>query len=292
MPSNGSSPAFVTDALTGCVSVPSSGVSNGFSNGVAGYAFNGNACTTCSGYGGPAGAVGVFGKGWATANNGHVWGLDTTSGNDVGTSGNMVFGYEADVYSQGTTPIGAGILLSLRGTTQSTAFPAIDIQTPQSTALWTNALQVDTGAVSSSGDALQVSPFATSAGSNSPPIALIGVNSSGTQQQVFLQARGSTPAAGNLPLVALLIGSFGTSPQTSTVLSFGGATGLGAGTLILSGPLSLPTFTVSTLPSASTAGAGAMVRVSDASTFTVGTCTGGGSDFMIAISNGSTWSCH
>lgn len=51
-------------------------------------------------------------------------------------------------------------------------------------------------------------------------------------------------------------------------------------------------YTVSTLPSASTAGAGAMALVSDASTFTVGTCTGGGSDFMLAVSNGTTWSCH
>jgi len=53
-----------------------------------------------------------------------------------------------------------------------------------------------------------------------------------------------------------------------------------------------PTFTISGLPSASTAGAGAMVVVTDATTFTPGTCTGGGSDYMIAVSNGSTWSCH
>lgn len=58
-----------------------------------------------------------------------------------------------------------------------------------------------------------------------------------------------------------------------------------------SGPV-VPSYTVSTLPSASTAGAGAVVRVSDATTFTVGTCTGGGSDTMLAISDGSAWSCH
>lgn len=51
-------------------------------------------------------------------------------------------------------------------------------------------------------------------------------------------------------------------------------------------------YTVATLPSASTMGAGAQVTVSDASTFNVGTCTGGGSDYMTAISNGTTWSCH
>lgn len=51
-------------------------------------------------------------------------------------------------------------------------------------------------------------------------------------------------------------------------------------------------YTVATLPSAVTAAAGAQVTVTDATTFTPGTCTGGGSDFMIAISNGTTWSCH
>jgi hypothetical protein len=51
-------------------------------------------------------------------------------------------------------------------------------------------------------------------------------------------------------------------------------------------------YTVAALPSASTSGAGAQVTVTDATTFTPGTCTGGGSDYMIAISNGSTWSCH
>jgi len=51
-------------------------------------------------------------------------------------------------------------------------------------------------------------------------------------------------------------------------------------------------YTVSTLPSAATAGAGATVVVTDASTFTPGTCTGSGSDYMIAVSNGTSWSCH
>jgi hypothetical protein len=57
-------------------------------------------------------------------------------------------------------------------------------------------------------------------------------------------------------------------------------------------PVTPKVYTVSTLPSAATAGAGAMVQVSDATSFTPGTCTGGGSDYMLAVSNGSTWSCH
>jgi hypothetical protein len=51
-------------------------------------------------------------------------------------------------------------------------------------------------------------------------------------------------------------------------------------------------YTVGSLPTASLWGAGAKVMVVDASAFTVGTCVGGGSDPMTAISNGTTWSCH
>lgn len=51
-------------------------------------------------------------------------------------------------------------------------------------------------------------------------------------------------------------------------------------------------YTVATLPTAASAQAGAQVTVTDATTFTPGACVGGGSDFMIAISNGTTWSCH
>lgn len=51
-------------------------------------------------------------------------------------------------------------------------------------------------------------------------------------------------------------------------------------------------YTVATLPSASSLPAGKQVVVSDATTFTPGTCTGGGSDYMIAVTNGTTWSCH
>lgn len=54
----------------------------------------------------------------------------------------------------------------------------------------------------------------------------------------------------------------------------------------------LQPYTVGNLPSASTVKAGTTVVVTDATTFTVGTCTGGGSDTMLAVSNGTTWSCH
>jgi hypothetical protein len=51
-------------------------------------------------------------------------------------------------------------------------------------------------------------------------------------------------------------------------------------------------YTVATLPSASTLGAGAMLVVTDAASTTIGTCAGGGSTIMIAVSTGSAWTCH
>lgn len=58
------------------------------------------------------------------------------------------------------------------------------------------------------------------------------------------------------------------------------------------GIVTIPIYAIASLPSAATSGAGAHVIVSDALTYTPGTCTNGGSDYMIAVSNGTTWSCH
>jgi hypothetical protein len=54
----------------------------------------------------------------------------------------------------------------------------------------------------------------------------------------------------------------------------------------------LQPYLVANLPSASSVKSGTTVVVTDATTFTVGTCTGGGSDTMLAVSNGTSWSCH
>jgi hypothetical protein len=57
--------------------------------------------------------------------------------------------------------------------------------------------------------------------------------------------------------------------------------------------LALGALTVSTLPSASTANAGTMFRVSDSTTISTEgqTCSGGGSTTALAFSNGSVWKC-
>lgn len=55
----------------------------------------------------------------------------------------------------------------------------------------------------------------------------------------------------------------------------------------------LPHYTVATLPSPVTIGAGGTVVISDCTTTTVGPlCTGGGTNYMLAISNGTVWTTH
>jgi len=73
----------------------------------------------------------------------------------------------------------------------------------------------------------------------------------------------------------------GTPPTTNSAMAYSiGPTGV-----------SLLPYTVATLPAAATY-AYQEVIVTDATTYTVGTCTGGGSDTMLAVSNGTSWSCH
>jgi hypothetical protein len=71
---------------------------------------------------------------------------------------------------------------------------------------------------------------------------------------------------------------------------------LGAGTGC---DASVPVYTVSTLPAATSLPPGTMVEVSDtvgvsysSTSFTQTTCTGGGTNYAIAITDGTNWSCH
>jgi hypothetical protein len=85
---------------------------------------------------------------------------------------------------------------------------------------------------------------------------------------------------------------------TTKLAGFGTSTGAqGAGYTEVayigtSGDIHPKVYAVASLPSASTIGAGGVLMVSDSSSTTVGTCTGGGSNYMTAISNGTTWVCH
>jgi hypothetical protein len=70
----------------------------------------------------------------------------------------------------------------------------------------------------------------------------------------------------------------------------------GVSALNITGTVEVTTqhYTVATLPSASTAGTGAMVVITDCTTSSVSQtqCTGGGTNVMLGVSNGSTWTVH
>jgi hypothetical protein len=83
---------------------------------------------------------------------------------------------------------------------------------------------------------------------------------------------------------------FGSSSSSDPALtldspSFGAA-------LRIKQALILGTYTVSTLPPASEVGQGALAIVTDALSVAPGDCSGAGSTYMIAISNGTSWTCH
>lgn len=83
-----------------------------------------------------------------------------------------------------------------------------------------------------------------------------------------------------------------TATSSATLLSGNAPVSQFSYTGTFSGGLNTHVYTVSALPAASSVAAGLQFIVSDATSFTPGTCTGGGSDYMIAVSNGTTWSCH
>lgn len=117
---------------------------------------------------------------------------------------------------------------------------------------------------------------------------------SGSGQEASLAADANNiyfTSSGNIPLtLGDAAGAFVFKISNSSAVPI--LTVPSSGSVVVAVPIKTPNFTVSTLPSASTSGVGAQVTISDATTFTPGTCTGGGSDYMIAISNGTTWSCH
>jgi hypothetical protein len=73
--------------------------------------------------------------------------------------------------------------------------------------------------------------------------------------------------------------------------------GVTANSLSATATVSLPHYTIALMPSPVTLGLGGTVVVSDCTSYTPGplssSCgTGGGSDVMLAISNGTIWTVH
>jgi hypothetical protein len=67
-----------------------------------------------------------------------------------------------------------------------------------------------------------------------------------------------------------------------------------ANSLSAAASVALPHYTAATIPSAVTLGAGATVVVSDCNVMALAStiCAGGGTNYMLAISNGANWTMH
>lgn len=103
----------------------------------------------------------------------------------------------------------------------------------------------------------------------------------GTGDSIIIQ-QNNTPSAGACAIHLLQPFGIGSAPLWCLTANNG----------IVVNPLFTIGAGANQLPSAASAGAGATTLVSDSNTFTPGLCTGGGSDTMIAVSNGANWTCH
>ena len=139
----------LTDGLASCVNLPTSGVTNGFTNALAGYCLNANGNNT--GQFGNVGCVGVY-TGIQCSGTGatpsHCWGANFAV-TDVGSTGATMYGNEYDVYVSSTATTGAGTIYSFRGTAQPTAdnFPAVAVIPSTGTGLFTSGFECQPGSL-------------------------------------------------------------------------------------------------------------------------------------------------
>ncbi len=111
-----------------------------------------------------------------------------------------------------------------------------------------------------------------------------------TYPATIVRQHNTTADCGTPPCNVAVTDSSGNSPgYNSRTAQFDN---INVGGALTAAALQSKLYTVSTLPAASSLAAGTQLTVSDDTSYTPGSCTGGGSDYMIAITNGSSWSCH
>lgn len=131
--------AFITNALEGCVNIPTSGVTNGFSVGVTGLVNNANPNST--GQFGRVEGVGVYGVARCAANNTVCIGVAPQVQSTAGLSGVSLEGSEIDVSPLNATDSGMGLLVVYASTTQASSLTAIDIFAPNApTGAWSHGI--------------------------------------------------------------------------------------------------------------------------------------------------------
>lgn len=153
----------LTDGLASCVNLPTSGVTNGFTNALAGYGHNTNA--NSAGIFGWTGVVGVYtltvcDGGSATFTK--CWG-GNLSASDGTAKPAFLTGNEIDLNVLNNATKGYGVLLSFRGNGQPAAntFPAAAIQGPGGTGKFTNGFWCQDNSIVSPFSCLEVGKAAT-----------------------------------------------------------------------------------------------------------------------------------
>jgi hypothetical protein len=140
----------VTDGLSACVNTPTSGVTNGFNDGIGGYCAV-NDPTQAAQFG-SAECVGVYGAALANANNTKIIGMAPQVVSKGGVTGAFLEGMELGIIPQNTTDQGFGILLSFEGSNSQPTndnMPAISVQTPTGTGTFTSGLKCNDSSISS-----------------------------------------------------------------------------------------------------------------------------------------------
>lgn len=156
----GGPPTWVTDALTACLNLPSSSVTNGLNNAIGAYAINNNSSSSCQFS--KCEVVGIFpAVAYAGAAAG---GLNIGSAPQViNTTANATSleGEEVGVVPSTTADFGMGTLYSFEGGNVQPAgdqMPASVVQTPTGTGTFTSGFECQAGSVHS-GDCLVVNKF-------------------------------------------------------------------------------------------------------------------------------------
>lgn len=148
---NGTQTFKLTDGIASVVNIPTSGVTNAFTNGIGAYVWNPNGNAT--GQFGWVGGVGVFTQSVAAASGARAWGANYGVADLASQSGNFIYGNEFDVQVNNTTTQGTGALFSMRGPAQPTAdnFPAVTINAAAAAAHFTSGFRCEPGSLASAG---------------------------------------------------------------------------------------------------------------------------------------------
>jgi hypothetical protein len=192
----------LTDGIASVVNIPTSGVTNGFTNAIGAYCWNPNGNTT--GQFGWVGCVGVFTQSVAAASGARVWGLNIGAADLAAQTGNFVYGNEYDLQINNNTTQGAGTLYSFRGNGQPTGnnFPALTVQAPAGTGTFTSGLSCQNGAISNTNlfDCITIGQKAAGVSQNSQGISIYASDASSSFRTAISSDKDHIMFIGGVPL--------------------------------------------------------------------------------------------